>query len=70
MLYDCDQLLVYFVLFGRITISNSKGLLGRATLGWTLGEEGVFDTLTKNEKTVCEKDACLISISKDHLTEI
>jgi hypothetical protein len=43
VLYDCDQTLVYFVLFGRITVSNSTGLLGRATLGWTLGEEGLFD---------------------------
>lgn len=70
VLYDCDQTLVYFVLFGRLTISNSTGVLGRATLGWTLGEEGLFDLQSKQEKTVCEKEACLISIAKDHLTEL
>lgn len=46
VLYKIDQvdMMVYFVLFGKVTLfKDDEKKLGKATLGWTLGEEVLFD---------------------------
>jgi hypothetical protein len=44
-------------------------MIGRVNLGWTVGEEILFDrTLQiRQEQITAESDACLIAISKQKL---
>lgn len=67
---------VYFVIFGKIKLlsgaSSSSGVLGCVTLGWTLGEELLFDSRmqVRPEHAVCTKAACLVGITKDKLNAL
>ena len=74
---------VYFVLFGRVHLyaiadetdpqnSDKNVLLGKATLGWCLGEEILYDAAmqTRREIAICDKESCLIGIPKDRLTNL
>lgn len=67
--------MIYFVLFGRIFIyttsdesdpqNASKNIaLGRVTMGWTLGEEVLYDQAlqVRCEQAVADKDSCVIGI--------
>jgi lipoprotein-anchoring transpeptidase ErfK/SrfK len=41
---DAEDLNVYFVLFGKVSLyTKSEVKIGKATLGWTIGEEVLFD---------------------------
>ena len=69
---DNDQK-IYIILFGRLQIQKLADgqpcTMGRVNLGWTLGEEILFDrTLqTRSEQVFAESDTCLIAISKQKL---
>lgn len=72
---------IYFVLFGSIALkrkndvqngpekSQSSKTIGRVQLGSTLGEEILFDinSQVRREEAICERDSCLIGITKNKL---
>lgn len=63
---------IYFVLFGSIKlnkISEETKTIGKVHLGSTLGEEILFDInlQVRREEAVCERDSCLIGITKNKL---
>ena len=69
---------VYFVLFGRVALFASgqperKNRLCRVTCGWTLQEELVFAdprATRLEEVTVCDREACLISLPSAKLNSL
>jgi signal-transduction protein with cAMP-binding, CBS, and nucleotidyltransferase domain len=77
-LYDFDQndKNVYFVLFGKVSLySRQQGesrLIGKVSLGWTLGEEILYNSSMKKrqEQAVCTKEACLIGIESSRLSSM
>ena len=72
---------IYFVLFGSIALNKqidrnnsldqhqSSKTIGKVHLGSTLGEEILFDInlQVRREEAVCERDSCLIGITKNKL---
>lgn len=66
---------VYFVLFGRILLKTADNcLLGRRAinLGWTLGEEILFDSAqqTRQESVLAYTQSCLLGIPCDQLSAL
>ena len=69
-----DQL-VYIILFGKLIVKsepqqNEESVtIGRINLGWTVGEEILFDRTMqiRKENVVAETDSCLVAISKQNL---
>jgi hypothetical protein len=46
---DSEDKMVYFVLFGKVAlyqdhVEHQRRLIGKVSLGWTLGEEVLFDS--------------------------
>ena len=52
-----------------VNAQQEKVALGRVNLGWTLGEEILFDRTmqVRQEQVVAETESCLIAISKQKL---
>jgi len=66
--------LVYIILFGKLLVQSQQGskvtTYGRINLGWTVGEEILFDRQLqiRPEQVIAETEACLIAISKTSLS--
>jgi hypothetical protein len=63
-----SELMIYFVIFGRLTIRTKRkailgGKAGQVTIGCTLGEEKLYDFDTQDERAVAETQACLLGLS-------
>ena len=63
---------IYIVLFGKIALNYNNGQLGSVNLGWTIGEEILFDRhlQVRSETAVATNEACLIGITKAKLGEL
>lgn len=70
-----DQL-VYFVLFGKFHLEaehqGQSKVIGKANIGWVLGEEILFDRnlQARSESCVARVDSCVLGIPKTKLAVI
>ena len=71
------------MLFGRVSLyaisdeadpqnADKNILLGKATLGWCVGEEVLYyeHLQMRREIAICDKETCVIGIQKDNLTNL
>jgi len=62
---------VYFILFGRLVLhfEEDEQELGRVNIGWTIGEEVLFDRnmQLRNETCYSETESCLLGVNKNKL---
>lgn len=44
----------------------------KVTMGWTLGEEVLFDSSlqVRKESAQCDRDSCVLKISREKLTQL
>jgi len=66
---------VYIILFGKISLRTKHDtILGDKSMniGWTLGEEILFDRnfQVRQESAVADTEACLLGITKNQLATI
>ncbi len=66
---------LYLVLFGRLQLRTlTDQVLGEQVIsvGWTLGEEVLFDSMmqVRQESAVAATRSCLIGLAKERLTEL
>jgi len=61
------------MVFGCISLYQSRlKLMMRVTMGWTLGEEVLFDSSfqVRNESAQCDRESCVLKISRQKLTQL
>ena len=63
---------MYFVLFGRLVLQvpgDTPYHLGRVNIGWSVGEEVLFDPTLQIRQESCfsETESCLLGIHKTKL---